>query len=163
MSVFSNALAAFSFPLSCLRDCLVGCLFVFRAFLKELTTRPVRGPLGLSERGGSALVGVRCRPYTGGRCVEYSDTGVIRDAKRAGFVWEVCPDLTPPRVHLSGVHGTFLFLRKRGCVGERVGEATGTLSSELSFLRRRHYVQRISRGVERAVCDLSMLCVYHHF
>ena len=30
----------------------------------------------------------------------YSGTGVIRDTKRASFVWEVYPDLTPPpRVH----------------------------------------------------------------
>ena len=29
----------------------------------------------------------------------YSDTGVIRNTNRAGFVWEVYPDLTPPRVH----------------------------------------------------------------
>ena len=29
-------------------------------------------------------------------CILYSGTGVSRDTTRAGFVWEVCPDLTPP-------------------------------------------------------------------
>ena len=29
----------------------------------------------------------------------YSGTGAFRDTNRAGFIWEVYPDLTPPRVH----------------------------------------------------------------
>ena len=29
----------------------------------------------------------------------YSGTGVIRDTNRNGFVWEVYPDLTPPRLN----------------------------------------------------------------
>ena len=32
----------------------------------------------------------------------YSGTGVSRDTGRADFVWEVYPDLTPPRVQQYG-------------------------------------------------------------
>ena len=44
----------------------------------------------------AACSSINITDYTHTLC-RYSGTGVIRDTNRASFVWEVYPDLTPPR------------------------------------------------------------------
>ena len=100
---------------------------VLRSGLRVRARERARAGHGIAV-GGLRRWGTCCARLAVRVVCVYSGTGVIRDTTRAGLVWEVYPDLTPPPC--TGACWAWL----AGRVGRRYGPASDSLAATSSSM-----------------------------